>query len=153
MGIAFAAAALAAVLLWLVLWRGSRLQYASGSEGRRAEHARLAKVAALILVGLGVGFFLIFAVAEMAGGDIAGIQHLLPVAVLGALLWLGWKRPRTAGIVLLALSVPLGVAFVVGVAVEGVRPGELWVAVLIPLVPVLTALLFLRAGRRERGQR
>lgn len=153
MGIAFAAAALAAVLLWLVLWRGSRLQYASGSEGRRAEHARLAKVAALMLVGLGVGFFLIFAVAEMAGGDIAGIQHLLPVAVLGALLWLGWKRPRTAGIVLLALSVPLGVAFVVGVAVEGVRPGELWVAVLIPLVPVLTALLFLRAGRRERGQR
>jgi len=153
MGIAFAAAALASVLFWLVLMRRSRLQYASGGEGRRADHARLAKIAALMLLGLGVAFFLLFAVAEMAGGDIAGIQHLPPAAVLGALLWLGWKRPRTAGIVLLALAVPLGIAFVVGVAVEGVRPGELWVAVLIPLVPVLTALLFLRAGRGERRQR
>jgi hypothetical protein len=153
MGIVFATAVLAAALFWLVLLRRSRLQYASGGEGRRAEHARLAKIAALMLLGLGVGVFLVFAVAELAGGDVAGIQHLPPAAVLGALLWLGWKRPRTAGIVLLAFAVPLGVAFVVGVAVEGVRPGELWVALLIPLVPVLTGLLFLWAGRGERRQR
>jgi hypothetical protein len=153
MGIVFAAAGLAAALFWLVFLRRSQLQYASGGEGRRAEHARLVKIAALMLLGLGVGFFLLFAAAELAGGDVAGIQHLPPAAVLGALLWLGWKRPRTAGIVLLALAVPLGVAFAVGVAVEGVRPGEFWVALLIPLVPVLTALLFLWAGRGERRQR
>ena len=55
MGLVFVTAVLAAVLVWLVLLRRSRLQYASGSEGRRAEHARLAKIAALMLVGLGVG--------------------------------------------------------------------------------------------------
>jgi len=154
MGIAFVTAMLAAVLFWLVLLRRSRREIPdSGGDGRRADHARLAKIAALLLLGLGVGFFLMFAVAEMAGGDIAGIQHLPPAAVLGALLWLGWKRPRTAGIVLLAISVPLGVAYVVAAAVQGVRPGELWVAVSIPLVPVLTGFLFLWAGRGERGQR
>lgn len=153
-GMVFAAAVLATALSWFVLARRSRLQYASGSEDRRAEHARLAKIAALLLTGLGAGFFLIFAVGELAGGEVSGIQHLPPAALLGALLLLGWKRPRTAGIiVLLALALPLTVAFVVGMAVEGVRPGELWVAVLIPLVPALTGLLFLWAGRRERRQR
>lgn len=152
-GVVFATAVLAAALFWLVLARRSRLQYASGGEGRRAEHARLAKIAALMLLGLGVGFFLMFAAAELAGGDIAGIQHLPPAAVLGALLGLGWKRPRTAGIVLLALAVPLGVAYVVGAAVEGVRPGELWVALSIPLVPVLTGWILLRAGRDRSGRR
>lgn len=105
-----------------------------------------------MLLGLGVGFFLIFAVAEMAEGDIAGIQHLLPAAVLGALLWMGWKRPRTVGIVLLALSVPLGAAYVAA-GLQSTRPGELWVNLWIPLVPVLTGLLFFWAGRGERGQR
>jgi hypothetical protein len=154
MGIAFAAAALAAVLFWLVLSRRSRRRNASGSggEGGRAGRARLAKIAALMLLGLGVGFFLIFAVAEMAGGDIAGIQHLLPAAVLGALLWLGWKRPRTVGIVLLALSVPIGVAYVAAAA-RSARPGELWAVLWIPLMSVLTGFLFFWAGRDERGQR
>jgi hypothetical protein len=39
-GMVFVAAVLAAALFWLVLMRRSRLQYASGSEDRRAEHAR-----------------------------------------------------------------------------------------------------------------
>jgi hypothetical protein len=150
LGIAFLAAVLGAALVWLTLLRRSRVHYASGGTGTRAEHARAAKVAALMLLGLGVGFFLIFAVAELAGGDSAGGQHLPPAAVLAALMWLGWKRPHTAGVVLLALAVPLGVAFVVGVAVEAVRPEERWVALPILLVPVLTALLLLRAGRGDR---
>ena len=105
LGMVFVAAMLAAALFWLMLVRKSRLQYTSGSEYRRAEHAQLAKIAALLLTGLGVGFCLIFAVSELAGGEISGIQHLPPAALLGALLWLGWKRPRTAGIiVLLALA-------------------------------------------------
>lgn len=145
------AALLATALFWLVLVRRSRLQYASASEDRRSEHARLAKIAALMLTGLGVGFFLTFAVGELAGGEISGIQHLPPAALLGVLLWLGWKRPRAAGIiVLLALALPLTVAFVVGIATEDTRTGEMWFAVLIPLVPVLTGLLFLWAGRGER---
>jgi hypothetical protein len=152
-GMFFAAAVLTAALFWLVVARKSRLQYASGSADKRAGHARVAKIAALLLTGLGVGFFLIFAVGELAGGEISGIQHLPPAALLGALLWLGWKRPRTAGIVvLLAHALPLTDAIDVGIATEDTRTGEMWLAALIPLVPVLTALLFLRAGRRRGGQ-
>jgi hypothetical protein len=155
MGIAFVTAMLAAVSFLLVLWSRSRRESVPdvGGQGGRAGHVRLTKIAALLLVGLGVGFFLLFALAEMAGGDVAGIQHLPPAAILAALLWLGWKRPRAAGIVLLAIAVPLGVLFIVSAAVEGVRPGELWVALSIPLVPVLTGLLFLRAARDEQGRR
>lgn len=154
MGIVFMTGVLAAALLWVALAGSSRLRHVSGrGESRRAEHARLAKIAALLLLGLGVGFFLIFAVAELAGGDIAGIQHLPPAALLGALLWLGWKRPRTAGLVVLfAVAVPLTVAVVAGVVVEGVRAGELWLALILPLAPLLTASLFLWAGLGERKQ-
>ncbi len=151
-GILFATAALVMAASWFVLARKSRLQYASsGSEDRRAEHARLAKIAALMLVALGIAFFLIFAVGELAGGEISGVQHLLPAALLAALLWLGWKRPRAAGIiVLLLLAAPLTLGFVVGVATEDTRSGEMWLALLIPLVPIVIGGLFLWAGRVER---
>lgn len=150
-GIVFTTAVVAAALFWLVLVRRSRLQYASGSTDRQAEGARLAKIAALLLVGLGVGFFLVFAIGEIAGGEISGIQHLPPAAVLGVLLWLGWRRPRAAGLVVLfAFALPLTIAFVFGVATDNVRTGEMWLAVLIPVVPVLIGLLFLWAARGER---
>jgi len=109
---------------------------------------RRMKIAALVLLALGVAFYLMFAVGEMAGGEISGFQHLLPAAVLGALLWLGWKRPRMAGIVLLALAVPLGAAYI---AVLVIRDLPLSWAVWIVLPPLLTGLLLVRAGRHERG--
>lgn len=152
LGILFATAVLAMALSWFVLAHRSRLQYASSAVGdRRAEQARLAKIAALMLVGLGIAFFLIFAVGELAGGDVSGVQHLPPAALLGALLWLGWTRPRVAGIVvLLLLAAPLTVGFVLGMATEDARSGEMWFALLIPLVPIVTGGLFLWAGRGER---
>ena len=150
-GIVFATVVVAAAAFWLVLVRRSRLRHASSSADRQPERARLAKIAALLLVGLGVGFFLIFAIGEIAGGEISGIQHLPPAALLGVLLWLGWKRPRTAGlIVLFAFALPLTVAFVVGVATDDTRTGEMSLAVLIPFVPVLIGLLLLWAARGER---
>jgi len=151
MGIALAVACLSAVLVVLgVLFRRNRRSHVSGGEGGRAADARRTKIAALVLLGLGVAFYLMFAVGEMAGGDITGIQHLLPAAVLGALLWLGWKRPRTAGIVLLALSVPLGAAYIAVLVVRDLPlPWVLWIV----LPPVLTGWLLLHAGRHERGPR
>lgn len=151
-GILFTTVVLVMALSWFVLAHRSRLQYASsGSEDRRAEHARLAKIAALMLVGLGIAFFLIFAVGELAGGETSGVQHLPPAALLGALLWLGWKRPRAAGIiVLLLLAAPLTFGFAIGMATEDARSAEMWFALLIPLVPIVTGGLFLWAGRGER---
>lgn len=152
-GIAFGAIVLAAALRVLVLVRRGRRAYPSGSEERRTDDARLEKLAALMLIGLGIGFFLIFAVGELAGGDIAGTQHFLPAVVLGALLWLGWKRPRRAGIVLLSLAVSLGALFLVVSAVEGVRGGEAWVPVFIVLPPVVAGWLLVRAGRDQPRSR
>ena len=150
MGIAFAMLALAAVVFVLVaLFRGNRRPLTPSGEGRRAD-ARRTKTAALVLLGLGVAFYLTFAVGEMVGGDISGVQHLLPAAVLGALLWLGWKRPRTAGIVLLALAIPLGAAYI---AVLVIRNLPLAWALWIVLPPALTGWLFLRADRDERAPR
>jgi hypothetical protein len=60
------------------------------------------KITALALLGLGVAFYLIFALGETAGDDISGLQHLLPAAILALLLWVGWTHPRQAGISLLA---------------------------------------------------
>ena len=112
--------------------------------------ARRAKIAALVLLGLGIAFYLLFTVGEMAGGDVAGVQHLPPVLVLVALLWLAWKRPTVAGIVLLVLAVPLGAAYV---AVLVARDLPLTWAVEIALPPIVTGLLLVWAGRRERASR
>jgi peptidoglycan/LPS O-acetylase OafA/YrhL len=112
--------------------------------------ARRAKVAALVLLGLGVAFYLLFTVGEMASGDVSGIQHLPPVLVLAGLIWLAWRRPTTAGIVLLLLAVPLGVAYVVLLVVRDLP--LVW-ALQLALPPVLAGLLLLRAGRPGRASR
>ncbi len=111
--------------------------------------AHRSKIAALLLLGLGVLFYLVFAVGEAAGGDVTGLQHLLPASVLAVLLWLGWRRPRRAGIVLLACAVPLAVAYV---ALLVVRDLPLTWALVVALPPVVTGLLLVRAGRRDAGR-
>jgi hypothetical protein len=44
----------------------------------------------------------LFAVGETAGGDWSGLGHFIPAAVIGLLMWLGWKQPVVGGIALLA---------------------------------------------------
>jgi len=107
--------------------------------------ARRAKIAALALLGLGVVFYLLFAVGETAGGDISGVQHFPPAAILAVLMWVGWRRPRTAGIVLLALAVLL-VVVGVPIFVVGDRP-LLSLALVLVLPSVVTGLLLVWAGR------
>lgn len=114
------------------------------------EGARRAKIAALVLLGLGIAFYVLFTVGEMAGGDISGIQHLPPVLVLTGLSWVAWKWPTIAGVALLVVAVPLGAAYVVTLLV---RDLPLTWALEIALPPVVTGLLLLRAGRPERAAR
>jgi hypothetical protein len=112
--------------------------------------ARGTKIAALVLLSLGIAFYLMFAFGEVVSGDVSGVQHLPPAIVLAALLWLAWKRTCAAGVVLLVLSVPLAVAYVVVLVVRDLPlTWALWIA----LPPVLTGLLLVRAGRRERAAR
>ena len=106
--------------------------------------ARWTKRAALALLGLGIVFYLMFAIGELAGGDVSGVQHFLPVAILAALAIVAWHRPRAAGIALLALTIPLGAAYVALLVVRHLPPT--W-AVMIVGPPLVTGYLLLRAGR------
>lgn len=110
--------------------------------------ARGAKIAALVLLGLGVAFYLTFAIGEVAGGDVSGVQHFPEAAILLALLVVASKRPFVAGVALLALAVPLGIAYVVLLVVRDLPPT--W-ALFVALPPVVTGLLLLRAGRATRA--
>jgi hypothetical protein len=108
--------------------------------------ARRAKIAALVLLGLGVAFYLMFAVGETAGGDISGVQHFPPAAILAVLLLAALRRPHAAGIALLALTVALGIAYAGLLVVRDLPP---MLALIVVLPPAVTGLLLVRAGRRE----
>ena len=102
------------------------------------------KITALVLLGLGVAFYLVFAVGETVGGDFTGLQHLLPAAILALLAWVGWTHPRRAGIILLALAVPFSAAYV---ALLVVRELPLSWALIVAAPPVVAGLLLVRSGR------
>ena len=108
--------------------------------------AHRSKIAALVLLALGIAFYLAFAVGEMAGGDMTGVQHLVPTAVLAGLGWMAWRRPRRAGIVLLVLAVPFAVWYITLLVIRDLP--LIW-ALFVALPPVATGLLLVRAGRRE----
>jgi len=99
---------------------------------------------ALVLLGLGIAFYLMFGVGELAGGDVSGVQHFIPVAILTALAVVAWHRPRAAGIALLALTVPLGAVYIAVLVVRDLPPT--W-ALIIVAPPLVTGYLLLRAGR------
>ena len=106
-----------------------------------------AKFAGLVLLALGLAFYLAFTIGEVVGGDISGIQHFPPALLLGVLLIVAWKHPLAAGSVLLVLAVPLGVTYVV-VLVQ--RDLPLTWALVVAAPPLLTGLLLVWAGRQER---
>lgn len=112
--------------------------------------ARRSKIAGIVLLGLGLAFYLAFAIGETAGGEISGLQHLLPAGILALLLWIGWRHPRRAGTILLVLAVPFAVAYT---AFLVVRDLPLTWALIVALPPVLAGLLLLRAGRPEPSTR
>ncbi len=59
------------------------------------------KVVAMIPLGFMVAILILFAVGESVGGDLSGLMHLVPVAFVGLVIWLCWKRPLWGGLLLL----------------------------------------------------
>ncbi|MEW6242497.1 MAG: hypothetical protein AB1564_16980 [Chloroflexota bacterium] len=104
------------------------------------------KIAALIPLGLAAAILLMFAAGETLGGDWSGLGHLVPLAFIGLLMWLGWKRPIPGGIALLA-----GALLAASFFADALR-GPGWLApFLIFVAPLaLSGLLFLSAGRLGR---
>ena len=107
------------------------------------------KLIAIGLLGLGTALFLVFGLAELLGGDITGIQHLIPAAILAVLMYVGWRRPHAAGIALLVVAAALTAA---GVSLFIARDLPLLsLALLFVLPSVVTGVLLVLDDRHESG--
>lgn len=108
------------------------------------------KLSGLVIAGLGSLFFLAMGIGEMAGGDLSGFQHLPPAALLGGLVYLGWRHPYPVGIVLVIISFGLASLYAFMGTDEPVGMRFAW-AVQIALPPLVAGALLIGAARREGG--
>jgi hypothetical protein len=107
---------------------------------------RRMQLAGLAIVALGSLAFVAMGVGEMVGGDPSGVQHLPEAALLGALVYLGWRHPHAVGIALVLLSI--GIASLYAVAgPESVGLRFAW-GLQIALPPFVAGALLIRAARR-----
>ena len=60
------------------------------------------KIVAILPLVFTVSVLLLFGVGEAVGGDLSGLMHLVEVLIVGAVIWLAWKRPVWGGALLLA---------------------------------------------------
>ncbi len=110
--------------------------------GRRLE------LAATLAGGVTAGLLLLFLLGEVLGGDISGLQHVVQLAPLVALLALGWRYPNLAGALLLAIGLALAGAYFLESRGGSVAAAErALVAAIFLLPPILAGVLFLLAGR------
>ncbi|MBK8902447.1 MAG: hypothetical protein IPM53_14770 [Anaerolineaceae bacterium] len=109
---------LAVVVLGILVWqRGHEVHTWETRAGRTW------LIAGLVLVGLHAVFHLVFAIGEMAGGDMSGAGHLGPVIAMVLLGWFAWRRPLEGGIVILALGLVVAAYFgLIGLIVTWTLP-------------------------------
>jgi hypothetical protein len=109
------------------------------------------KIAAMVPLGFVVAILLIFAIGESGGGDLSGLMHLVPVVLVGLVIWLCWKRPLWSGILLLAVAIFEAVSF--GILLADAEPGGVASPVIILILPLtVSGLLLLTAawiGRKK----
>jgi hypothetical protein len=65
----------------------------------------------LLLIPL--GFLLLFTVGEIFSGDLSGLSHLIQAAPLLLIIFLAFKKPLFAGILLSTISFVLGIMYIV----------------------------------------
>jgi hypothetical protein len=109
------------------------------------------KIAAMVPLGFMVAILLIFAIGESVGGDLSGLMHLVPVVLVGLVIWLCWKRPLWGGILLLAGAIFEAVFF--AIALRDAGPGGMVSPIIIMILPLtLSGVLLLTAawvGRKK----
>lgn len=111
--------------------------------------AKRIRLLALGLVAITVGILLIFAIGEVGGGDIFGLQHLLQAVPLVVVAWFAWRNPLWGGITLITVSLILAGLYVVffnvgSLAVAGV------VLALFCVPPFLAGVLFVVLAQRAK---
>jgi hypothetical protein len=106
------------------------------------------KRTAMVLLAVPMLILAAFAIGELAGGDVSGLQHVPELSLLALLGWLAWKRPFWGGTALIALAlVFMGLypVFMRGLPLPAV---VLTVAILFAL-PVIAGRLFVAAARQD----
>jgi peptidoglycan/LPS O-acetylase OafA/YrhL len=112
------------------------------------------KLIGLVIVGLGSLFFFFLGVAEMAGGDLSGFQHLLPAALFGALAYVGRRHPYPVGIVLVIIAFGLASLYAAGFigSDEPVGTRIAW-ALQVALPPLVAGALLIGSARGRTPSR
>jgi hypothetical protein len=131
----------------IVLFRGRDRRVGS------IKSARWLRIAALIPLGLPAAIYLLFAVGEMAGGDLSGAAHLLQLAVIVLLAILAWMRPLEGGIGLVVGGAVSAVSFIAGMAaaMPSTEPTAVSPALMIVALPqIISGALFFIAGMLAR---
>jgi hypothetical protein len=108
----------------------------------------LLKRIGLMLLAIPILVLAAFAVGEVAGGDISGLQHVPELALLVLLGWLAWRRPLWGGAALIALSLICAGLYIFFFA-SGFPLQTVVVTVALLFAPPLAAgALFVAASRR-----
>jgi len=111
------------------------------------------KLLATVLLAVPAGVLLLFAIAEVAAGEVSGVQHIPEALPLLLLVVAAWRYPRWAGIALLTVgTMLLGVwlvwIFAGGHTGRGEIVGWFAAAVIFFGLPLVAGWLLLRASRR-----
>lgn len=111
---------------------------------------RLKRVA-LVCLAIPILVLAAFALGEVAGGDISGLQHVVQLLPLAALAWLGWKRPLWGGIALIVLTLILAGISIVTAGLSPVPPFVNAFLYIILALPLVAGILFVAAARRAHA--
>ena len=112
--------------------------------GRRR---RWVLIGALVLLAVPIGFQLLFAIGEVAGGDLTGLTHGVLALPLIALAVAALRRPTLAGAILLGLGVPIAIGYLLLVANRDFTIETILIVEAVLLMPVLAGALLVLAGR------
>lgn len=108
------------------------------------------KAQAVAILTIPVVMDVMFSAAELQRGDLLGLQHLVFAVPLIGLIVLAWRQPATAAEVLLLVSGPLAVGYLLGTDGASMSLGaKLATEIIFVLPPLLAGLLLLGAARAE----
>jgi hypothetical protein len=110
---------------------------------------RLAGIACLAVPAV---LFLLFAVGEIVGGDLSGVQHVPEVAAVAAIAWAAWRWPFAVGMTLMIAGAALALVFVLWLHPAGITLLGIAIMELLLFIPTIAAgACFTLAGAIERG--
>lgn len=107
------------------------------------------KITALVFMALAALFFSFMGIGEMVGGDLSGVIHLPPVALIALMMWFGWKKPFPGGATMLGLGLLISIFFLIITS----QANRLLAVLLMGGPFVIPGILFMTASLLENPHR